>query len=141
MSNPIVLPPRAPRGFTLIELMIVTVVVAILAAVALPSFFDSVRKSRRADAVAALAKVQQAQERWRANNTAYTTSLTDLKVDSASDDGYYAVAITSANAGGYVATATATGSQSSDTACGTFTITVTATDAAGNKTPNPCWSR
>ena len=51
--------------------MIVVAVVGILAALALPSFFDSIRKGRRSEAVAALAQVQQAQERWRANNATY----------------------------------------------------------------------
>ncbi len=59
------------RGFTLIELMLVLLVIGVLVAIAYPSFVDQVRKSRRADAIAALTSVQQAQERWRANNPAY----------------------------------------------------------------------
>ena len=47
--------------------MIVVAVVGDPGGGGLPSFMDSIRKGRRAEAVAALAQVQQAQERWRAN--------------------------------------------------------------------------
>ena len=67
---------RRNRGFTLIELMIVVAIIAIIAAVALPSYFDSIRKSRRSDAISEIARVQQAQERWRANNVANNATLT-----------------------------------------------------------------
>lgn len=54
---------RQDNGFTLIELMIVVAVVAILSAVAYPSYQDSIRKSRRADAKAALVQLAQFMER------------------------------------------------------------------------------
>jgi prepilin-type N-terminal cleavage/methylation domain-containing protein len=59
---------RRTHGFTFIELMIAVVIVGALAAVALPSFLDQIRKSRRAEAISTLATLQQAQERFRSNN-------------------------------------------------------------------------
>lgn len=46
--------PLQQRGFTLIEVMIAVVIVAILVAVALPAYQNSIRKSRRSEAFAAL---------------------------------------------------------------------------------------
>ena len=68
--------PAADRGFTLIEVMIVVIVIAVLAAIALPSFMQQIRASRRAEAVAQPSLIQQAQERWRANCPCYAGSLT-----------------------------------------------------------------
>jgi len=45
------------------------------ASMALPTFMDSIRKSRRTDAFNAIANVQQLQERWRSNRNAYAASL------------------------------------------------------------------
>ena len=58
-------------GFTLIEVMIVVAIVAIIATIALPSYQDSVRKSRRADAVLALQQIQIEQEKFRAECPSY----------------------------------------------------------------------
>ena len=60
-------------GFTLIELMIVVAIVAILAAVAYPSYTESVRRGDRAAARAALLEAQQFMERHYAANSRYTT--------------------------------------------------------------------
>jgi type IV pilus assembly protein PilE len=67
------------REASLIELMIAVAVAGILLAVALPAYQDSTRKGRRGDAFAAIAALQQSQERWRANSPEYSTSLSDLR--------------------------------------------------------------
>ncbi|SEA47843.1 type IV pilin protein [Microbulbifer marinus] len=59
------------RGFTLIELMIVVAIVAILAAVAWPSYQNQVRSTNRADAQGALLGLAQAMERHFTENGTY----------------------------------------------------------------------
>jgi type IV pilus assembly protein PilE len=62
---------RMQRGFTLIELMVVVMVIAILAAIAIPNYLEHSRKGRRADAVRAMGEFQLGLERWRAENPSY----------------------------------------------------------------------
>jgi type IV pilus assembly protein PilE len=63
--------PRNPRGFTLIELMIVVAVIGILAAIAYPSYRDSVIRSNRNVAKGDLQGLAQAMERWRVQNNTF----------------------------------------------------------------------
>lgn len=72
------------KGFTLIEVMIVVAIISIIAAIAMPSYQNSVRKSRRSDGMALINQIMQAQERYFVNNMTYTTDLTDLGFSSAS---------------------------------------------------------
>lgn len=131
---------RSARGFTLIELMIVMVVVAILAAIALPSFIDQIRAGRRTEAREFLMQVQAAQERWRTNNASYAASLGDLGIGSVTSGGNYSVALSNASATGYTLTATAQAKQSGDSACGTITIAV-AGNAMTYGPSDTCWAR
>lgn len=52
-----------PRGFTLIEVMVVVAIIAILAAIGYPAYTEQVARSRRADAKAALLEAAQWMER------------------------------------------------------------------------------
>lgn len=99
------------RGFTLIELMIVVVVIAILAAIAFPSYQYFVRNAQRADGMSALLDIRTAQERWRANNATYAGNAAIgslVPFGATSPDGFYTLAITHSSASTFRVTATKT---------------------------------
>jgi type IV pilus assembly protein PilE len=117
---------RFQIGFTLIELMIVVALIAVLAAIVLPSYQDSIRKARRTDARGALTTVAQLLERFNTEGNTYAgatlgTGSTDL-YKATSENGYYALALSNLTAGTFTITATPSGGQSSDS-CGTYTLT------------------
>ncbi|BFM08994.1 type IV pilin protein [Halioxenophilus aromaticivorans] len=62
---------RKQHGFTLIELVIVVAIVAILSAVAMPSYFSHVEKGYRQDAMGALVVFAQTMERFYTTNGSY----------------------------------------------------------------------
>ena len=137
--------------------MIALAVVALLVAIAYPSYMESTRKSRRSDAVAALTRLQLAQERWRANNTQYASVLADLGGTATSQGGFYDIDINSAVASSYVMTASASPgkSQASDTSCKVMRLQVVGGNIfyggcnncavpvapATVSDPDRCWSR
>jgi type IV pilus assembly protein PilE len=62
---------KQSMGFTLIEVMIVVVIVGILAAIALPSYTEYIRRSNRAEARTQLLKGAQFMQRFYASNDRY----------------------------------------------------------------------
>ncbi len=146
---------RLPLGFTLIELMIVMAVVAILAMVTVPMFQDSVRKSRRADAIAALNRLQQLQERVRGQQPSYAAAVASMPgpPPAISPERHYDLAVDDASPNGYrmTATANATSPQFNDTQCRRLrvemaggSITYSSFNAAGDldaTNANRCWPR
>jgi len=140
-----------PRGFSLIEMMIALVVVAVLAGVAYPGFLQLLRKARRGDAIMALLGVQQAQERWRANSPRYGT-LEELGIATTTDGGAYRLSISLHDPVSYAASAEAIGKQASDTACrflelawsGGYTTQASGPDAEvrnDHDANRRCWNR
>lgn len=141
--------PAAQRGFTLLELMIVVVIVAILAAWAIASYSDYIRKARRADAQQRISQIALAQERYRAEHPGYTADwgelLGDPDVADSNATGKYfdwpdVTIDNAADPKTYTITATAVGSQAEDhvgaTACSSLTL-----DEEGNRTPVACWAK
>ncbi len=142
---------KRQRAFTLIELMITVAIVAILAAIAIPSYTQYMQQARRADARAMLMQAVQWMERFRSeNNASYAGAVlpaglaktpSECGVDCAVQ---YNIALSNVTAGAYTLNAVPAGVMTTDE-CGTLTI-----DNAGLRTANgssaanilqKCWNR
>jgi type IV pilus assembly protein PilE len=123
------------NGFTLIELMIVVAAIAILAAIAIPSYREYIQKSRRSEAVSAMGRVQLAMEKWRADNPSYANSAVPAaSYPTLPTSPYYTFTLSGQSAAGYTVTAARQGAQASDR-CGTLTYTFT-----GDLSTKPQWA-
>ena len=128
---------RLNAGFTLLELMIAVVIVAILAAVAYPSFQSYVGRAYRAEAHSALHRLANLQEQYFLDQRQYAADLTVLGESNnpaVTAAGRYQIAA-AVTAVGFTLTATALSSQASlDDGCPVLTLL-----ANGVKTPLECW--
>lgn len=126
------------RGFTLIEMLSVVVIVAILIGIAYPSYRSWVLKSHRSDAMATLSQDQGILERCYAQNFNYSGGCASLPTfPQTSPQGYYSITLTNQSATTYTLTATAIGTQTLDADCLTMSV-----NQANQKTAtqNSCWN-
>ena len=139
----------AQAGFTLIEMMIVVVVIAILAVIVLPSYQGVVMKARRTDAKAALTTAAQTLERYStenattgyANATISDTAGATVVARSSTENGHYLLTIGNKTASTYVLSAAPQGGQAND-GCKTFTLNQRGergVSADATKTAQECW--
>jgi len=137
------------RGFTLIELLIAMAVLAILTAIAVPSYSDYVSRARRVDARGALTQAAQWMERHRAENRGVYTGATvpaALVTSPGSGPVMYDLSLTTLTAATYVLSAVPrTGSPMAGDVCGTFTLANdgqrTAAGVATGTVYERCWNR
>ena len=149
MRLPPMLTPRPhQQGFTLIEVMITVAVVAILTAVALPSYNEYVRRGQRAEARAALLQAAQFMERVRTERNSYRpggaaptlpTGMAQVPPQGATR---YTIQLQANTATTYVLEAQAVGAMATDR-CGNLRIDNTGlrtfTGTGGNL--DLCWLR
>jgi type IV pilus assembly protein PilE len=126
------------RGFTLMELLIVMLVLGILAAIAIPNYSEYVLRSHRSAAQAFIADVASRQVQFYLNRRAYATTVAELSMAAPADlTPRYTIEIATVPGppATFTVTATPTGPQATDR-CGA--MTVDSTGARGAATTR-CW--
>lgn len=131
------------RGFTLVELCVVLALAGLVAAAAWPSYRSQLQRGQRGDAVAALLRVQAAQESHRAHHGLYAAQLQALVGAGAtlSSQGLYDIAL-SGGGSGYEARASARAGSvaAADDACAELRLQVH--DGLADFAPSArCWNR
>lgn len=139
---------RSAKGFTLIEVMIVTVILGVIVAIAYPSYTRWSLQTRRADAHRHLTMLAARQEKRLSECAAYTASFATglnncaaggLASPRTSPDGHYLISIPTATSTTFTLSAApvAGGLQLQDTPCQTITL-----NHLGQKGSTPgtdCW--
>jgi type IV pilus assembly protein PilE len=121
------------KGFTLIELMIVLVVVAILAAVAYPSYRESVKRGNRRAAQSVMMEIVNREHQFFIANRVYadTATLNYTLPPEVSNHYTHAITLDAGPPPGFTVTFTAINQQVSD---GNLTI-----NSLGDKSPLDKW--
>lgn len=127
-------PGATQRGFTLIEILIALAIVGILSTIAVPSYFDYVRRANRAEAKAQLMEAAQYMQRFYSLHNGYdvqrdgTTRVSlpeSLRKSPKNGSTRYDIAIVSASPVDFQLSATPV----TDDACGVFLL-----DSVGRRT-------
>jgi len=112
---------RNRKGFTLVELAVVIVIIGVLAAFGVPRFIKSVERSKCAESFSYLAAIRDAQERYSAQQGTYANDVAALDIKFAAPK-YFSVGTPSITENSWSLTLTRIGASSG---YGAYTVTFT----------------
>ena len=129
---------RKNAGVTLIELMITVGIVAILAAIAYPSYQAQIRKSHRTEGKSELMQIAQQLERCYTTSNTYA-GCASVALPRNTHSGYYQITAPTQSDTLYTLNAAPQGAQAGDTTCGTLTLDQSGTKGSASADPTVCW--
>lgn len=112
-------PPR--RGFSLVELSVVVIIIGVLATFGVPRLLQNVERNKASESFKYLAAVRGAQERHQAREGTYLSDLTKLDIEQTVPT-YFSVGICTATKDTWTLTLTRSGASNG---YGTYTVTFT----------------
>ncbi len=138
---------RKMTGFSLIELMIVLIIVAVLTTIAIPSYRQHIVRARRTDGKAALLDLATRLERFYVTHHSYakatigTNSDTDVLATDHSPQNFYQLMIINQTATAFTIEAKPINQQAKDDRqCGSFKLNELGEQSVtGNADSKFCW--
>ena len=96
------------KGFSLLELFIAIIIVALLAALAIPLFIKNIEKSKTGEVIANLDLIRMAEKDYFIDNATFTATIGSLSIENPNNitNKYFNYTIPSANAADFTARAT-----------------------------------
>jgi len=130
---------KMKKGFTLLELIVVIIIIGILATLGFTQYTKVIEKGRTAEAKAILGQMRTAQEAYKQENGAYTATIGNLAVEAPTAcvaTHYFSYAVPAAAAATFTVRATRCGTGTGKTpGCGTaYTITLNEVGTWGGNT-------
>jgi type IV pilus assembly protein PilE len=144
-------PPCRPRGFTLIELMITVAIIALVSAIAFPSYTSFIARGKRADARGQLMQAAQFMQRFysandnfantRSGQTAQDAMPSNLQRAPADGVQQYSLTVSATTSAYTLTMAPLAGTAMANDPCGSFIVTSTGVrDVTGaTKSRDECW--
>ena len=136
---------KKQTGFTLIELVVTILIIALLTSMAVNYYQHQMIESRRTDAKTKLTEIMQREEKYFNENNTYTTNFLNIGYTSSpvqSDNLYYSVAGVADAAGltdGIILTATPQGPQTADSLCLAFILNSNGQKSTSTGATTGCW--
>ncbi|MDD4957286.1 MAG: type IV pilin protein [Candidatus Omnitrophica bacterium] len=122
------------KGFTMLELLMVVIIIGILATLAVPQYMSFVEKARAAEAVGTIGAIRTAENLNKLEAGTYTSNVNELSLDfpTQGNTTYWTYSVSSATDTGFVVTATRTAKKAATNVIGQ-TIILNWSDSTGEK--------